>query len=384
MIKPFGSAGRRFWFRAALAVSPLLFFAGTASSTIAPVSAKERIDACEAHQVYVTAGSGDSGLAKGMKRVCERVGPVALSQACMTYYTRVTDTDFPPSDTLKKRLASACEDSMPGATHLTLKDVDEPEPVLMPEPAVGAPGWDSNPGCGTGLECLPPPPDPDPIAPDETGMVADDGPALTDTGFGPPPGDIPEAGPVAISDPPPAPEAETPAPETKEALDLAFWEAVADSDDPALFSAYLEKFPDGIFVPIARARIAALDASVDAPEPPVEAAPDPMVADVEPELAPVLTPEELYANAQVLLDAAYQHPVEEWNAEIAPAIPMLEQSGAGGWAPAFVELGGLAENGLGMPADIDLALGYFIEAGQMGALEGLLPRPDAVRPARQG
>lgn len=383
MIKLFGSAGRRFWLRTALAVSPFLLIAGMASSTIAPVSAKERIDACEAHQVYVAAGSGDSGLAKGMQRVCEQVGPVALSQSCMTYYTRVTDKDFPPSDELKKRLASACEDSMPGATYLTLKEDDradgachdgecrEPEPVLMPEPLVDVPGWDANLECGTGLECLPEPPDPDPVSPDEVDSVtAGDGPVLTDDGFGPPTGDIPEAEPVANSDSPPAPETETTAPDTKEALDLAFWEAIADSDDPTLFSAYLEKFPDGIFVPIARARIAALDASVDEPEPPAVATPDPVVVDAEPELAPVLTPEELYANAQVLLDGAYQRPVAEWNAAIAPAIPMLEQSGAGGWAPAYVELGGLAENGLGMPADMDLALGYFIEAGRMGALEG--------------
>ena len=402
MIKPFVSTGRRFWLRAALAVSPFLLIAGMASSTIAPVSAQERIDACEAYEVYVAAGSGDSGLAEGMQRVCEQVGPVALSQPCMTYYTRVTDTDFPPSNELKQHLAAACEDSMPGATYLSLKDGDasggacrdrecrEPEPVLMPEPLVDAPGWDAGLECGAGLECRPEPPDPDPVAPDEIDSVtADDGPVLTDGGaYGPPadtlecgaglecrpepddppPGEDPESEPVAASDPPPADKTESVAPDTSGALELAFWEAIVDSDDPTLFAAYLEEFPDGTFVPIARARIAAL--SAPGPVPPVAAAPDPVVAEPTPDPAPALSPEELYANAQVILDSAYQRPVAEWNAAIAPAIPMLEQSGAGGWAPAFVELGGLAENGLGMPADTDLALGYFIEAGQMGALEG--------------
>ena len=43
-----------------------------------------------------------------------------------------------------------------------------------------------------------------------------------------------------------------------EAIELAFWEAIRDTDDPTLLSAYLEKFPEGEFVIIARTRLAAL------------------------------------------------------------------------------------------------------------------------------
>ena len=83
-----------------------------------------------------------------------------------------------------------------------------------------------------------------------------------------------------------------------------------------------------------------------------------------------LSPEALYTAAQALLDEAYQQPVETWHEAVAPGVAMLVEAGAAGWAPAYVELGGLVENGIGMQADRDMALGYYMEAGRMGALEG--------------
>jgi adenylate cyclase len=44
----------------------------------------------------------------------------------------------------------------------------------------------------------------------------------------------------------------------EQAIELAFWDAVRDTDDAALLKAYLEKFPDGEFAIVARARIAGL------------------------------------------------------------------------------------------------------------------------------
>ncbi len=41
----------------------------------------------------------------------------------------------------------------------------------------------------------------------------------------------------------------------EQAVELAFWEGVSDTDDPALLKAYLEKFPDGEFAILARARL---------------------------------------------------------------------------------------------------------------------------------
>ncbi len=58
---------------------------------------------------------------------------------------------------------------------------------------------------------------------------------------------------------PPAPAAATPRPEPgQEAL---FWESVRASRDPAELRAYLAKYPDGTFAPLARARLDALAAA---------------------------------------------------------------------------------------------------------------------------
>lgn len=43
---------------------------------------------------------------------------------------------------------------------------------------------------------------------------------------------------------------------TPQALDLAFWEAIKDSDQPADFAAYLERHSEGHFAALARARLA--------------------------------------------------------------------------------------------------------------------------------
>jgi hypothetical protein len=52
--------------------------------------------------------------------------------------------------------------------------------------------------------------------------------------------------------------------------EMVFWESVRASTDPADFRAYLEKYPNGNFAPLARNRLAALEkgaASVPAPAP---------------------------------------------------------------------------------------------------------------------
>jgi ankyrin repeat protein len=45
-----------------------------------------------------------------------------------------------------------------------------------------------------------------------------------------------------------------------QSLDLAFWESIKDSTDPAGYQAYLEQFPDGAFAPLARLRLVELGA----------------------------------------------------------------------------------------------------------------------------
>ena len=50
-----------------------------------------------------------------------------------------------------------------------------------------------------------------------------------------------------------------------------FWEAIADSDDPEDYRAYLEEFPQGVYVRLARNRLSALGASEVAGAPPPSA-----------------------------------------------------------------------------------------------------------------
>jgi class 3 adenylate cyclase len=80
----------------------------------------------------------------------------------------------------------------------------------------------------------------------------------------------------AVFDPtaePSLPEGEAPAPQTEEipaaseedkAVERAFWESVQAADDEAEYRIYLERYPDGVFADLARARLDGASA-VDAP-----------------------------------------------------------------------------------------------------------------------
>ena len=60
---------------------------------------------------------------------------------------------------------------------------------------------------------------------------------------------------LATAESPPIPTQEDIA--TSAAVELAFWESIQGADDPILFAAYLEKYPDGEFAVIARSRVKA-------------------------------------------------------------------------------------------------------------------------------
>lgn len=55
------------------------------------------------------------------------------------------------------------------------------------------------------------------------------------------------------------PQAPTPADAAAEALDLAFWDSVKDSDRREELEAYLEQHPNGHFAGLARARLSSAD-----------------------------------------------------------------------------------------------------------------------------
>jgi adenylate cyclase len=62
-------------------------------------------------------------------------------------------------------------------------------------------------------------------------------------------------------------------------FELPFWEAIKESRDPAEFTAYLEKYPNGVFAALAEARRTALLA--DQADPAAAAPPDPDLVTVE-------------------------------------------------------------------------------------------------------
>jgi adenylate cyclase len=54
------------------------------------------------------------------------------------------------------------------------------------------------------------------------------------------------------------PDDEVPTPEGKLEVELTFWNSIKDSDNPEMFSAYLDKFPDGQFRSVAEIRLGEL------------------------------------------------------------------------------------------------------------------------------
>ena len=45
-----------------------------------------------------------------------------------------------------------------------------------------------------------------------------------------------------------------------DAVELAYWDTMKDSDNPDMFRAYLERYPDGAFAPLAKVRLEELGA----------------------------------------------------------------------------------------------------------------------------
>lgn len=94
------------------------------------------------------------------------------------------------------------------------------------------------------------------------------------------------AGPVAAAEPGTAPAVAVPASGVGSPFELAFWQSVVSSGNPALYQAYLDQFPHGTFMIIARAKLSEQPAASTAA--PAAAAPT-AAADAAP-AAPALTP----------------------------------------------------------------------------------------------
>jgi hypothetical protein len=65
------------------------------------------------------------------------------------------------------------------------------------------------------------------------------------------------------------------------AVELGVWNAIRESGDPAVFHRYLEEYPNSMFAPLARDRIAALSAKTR-PEAPIAASPAERTTEIHP------------------------------------------------------------------------------------------------------
>ncbi|MBL8837500.1 MAG: caspase family protein [Alphaproteobacteria bacterium] len=87
--------------------------------------------------------------------------------------------------------------------------------------------------------------------------------------------------PVSLATPPPTAMAPGPSQVDPAALELTFWQSIQASRDPAEFEAYLNRYPQGNFAGLARARLQALRATAAAAAAP-PAAPTPAPASTPP------------------------------------------------------------------------------------------------------
>ncbi len=181
------------------------------------------------------------------------------------------------------------------------------------------------------------------------------------------------------------------------AFELTFWQSVAGSDDPALFDAYLARYPDGTFSGLARAKIAAFQRALPVP-PAVQPAPVPASVPVvlpapESASAPLPTPAVVIAApapaaapalAAVMPQTAEMIPA---NAALAPAEPstplarLLSQlRGTGVTAPAE------AAPAAPVPGVAPAAPAAVLAAGSppaiyVSARPAMLPVPEVAMPA---
>ena len=78
-----------------------------------------------------------------------------------------------------------------------------------------------------------------------------------------------------------------PIPQSTIDKEMLFWQSIQDSNDPALFEAYIRAFPEGVFAPIAKAKVEALKRKKDiASIPPVDTK-SKLFLDVEPKNATI-------------------------------------------------------------------------------------------------
>ncbi len=317
---------------------------GWADITILDRANRDVMNPCHAYRGYLENAGDDNAFTGSFKQLCETVGEHIITRECVDYFIqRRPGRAFAASEATVAKLAAECDATMPGVIAVVDSTAGGPDAAMVVEPM-------DMMECGEGMaECREPDFDTatEPVAPE-------DDPHTDDHNV-----DVPE---------PEAPQAKAENP----AMELAFWNSIKDSANPVLFQAYLDKFTDGVFAPIAREMIKTLSApQADTSVAPVAPAQAPKPAQSSAPTAPAqLSPEQLFEQGQNILQQAFSKPVAVWNREIRPAVPLFEKASKAGHAPSWYVLGELYENGNGVAKSNDTALRHYLRAGDLGNHEG--------------
>ncbi|HQF29990.1 MAG TPA: DUF1131 family protein, partial [Hyphomicrobiales bacterium] len=145
--------------------------------------------------------------------------------------------------------------------------------------------------------------------------------------------------------------------------EVAFWKAVADSNDASLYEAYLQRFPNGFFAVIAEARLKALAAPAPAtPAAPADATPTPATPAADtPAAAPMPAPRPV--DAKALYDAGQ---AAELRGDQEAAAGYYQQAAEAGSADAYHQLGYFHDQGIVFARDPRLAEQAFVNAARLG------------------
>jgi peptidoglycan hydrolase-like protein with peptidoglycan-binding domain len=127
-----------------------------------------------------------------------------------------------------------------------------------------------------------------------------------------------------------------------------YWSSVKDSTDPAVIQSYLDRYPDGEFSVLARAKLASLGAPAETPE--VE----------EPPVTTAAPGSEAFQKAQ-LADVA---------GDLSRAARLYQEAADAGHARAMALLGYAYEYGRGVAQSNSQAFDLFSRAAALGDVQG--------------
>jgi len=175
-----------------------------------------------------------------------------------------------------------------------------------------------------------------------------------------PPGEAAPASQVsADAVPAPSPESGN---DTIAELELAFWESIKDSDDPAYFQAYLEQYPGGHFASLATLRLESLTETASASRSATATAPTPEATVASAPATPTPRPK----------PAVPATPAAPAAPDADAPIQQVIQAARDGDAIAQGLLGRLLASGQGVPRDLQQAYVWSALAAERGVQDAVL------------